>query len=100
MLGVSPKTPNGLAIGADLQTYVGKVRAIFRSRSVRTAILGTLLVGAFALFLRSPAQQEGVAIERYPNGRWRLAPFAELNRTVLWVSHIVILHKDSHAALA
>jgi hypothetical protein len=32
---------------------------------------------------------------RYPRGRWRLAPWEDLDRTVLWVSHIVVFHADS-----
>jgi hypothetical protein len=34
----------------------------------------------------------------YGLGRWRLAPFEEVNRTVLWVSHIIIMSKDSNPA--
>ena len=33
----------------------------------------------------------------YPRGRWRLAPFSELNQTALWVSHIVIRYAGSDA---
>lgn len=33
--------------------------------------------------------------EAYPRGTWRLVPFEELDRTVLWVSHIVIAHENS-----
>jgi hypothetical protein len=31
----------------------------------------------------------------YSPARWRFARFEEINRTVLWVSHIVIMHKRS-----
>lgn len=31
----------------------------------------------------------------YPHARWRLATMDELNRTVLWVSHILIRHERS-----
>src|SRR4249920_3570252 len=31
----------------------------------------------------------------YPPGPWRLAPFKELDRTVLWVSHIVVMSEAS-----
>jgi hypothetical protein len=72
---------------------------VFSRRSASTAILCTLLVGVLAWFLRSPVKKGGPSTERYPSGRWRLAQFAELNRTVLWVSHVVILHKDSDALL-
>lgn len=33
---------------------------------------------------------------RYPRARWRLASYDELNRTVFWLSHIVITHESSH----
>jgi len=33
----------------------------------------------------------------YPHARWRLVTFEELNRTTLWVSHIVIRHARSNA---
>lgn len=33
----------------------------------------------------------------YPHARWRLAPFDDVNRTVLWVSQIVIRHSESNA---
>jgi hypothetical protein len=72
---------------------------VLKSHVARTTLLCTLLVGVFALFLRSPVQEGEASIERYPSGRWRLAQFAELDRTVLWVSHIVILHKDSDVVL-
>lgn len=36
----------------------------------------------------------------YPRGRWRTASFAELDRTVLWVSHILIQHVDSRSTLS
>lgn len=34
----------------------------------------------------------------YSPARWRLVSFQEINRTVLWVSHIVIMHRESNAA--
>src|SRR6185503_5566033 len=97
--GFRSNARNWLAIGAGAPSYE-EARVVFASRTTRVAILGTLFAGVFAWFLRSPVQQVAASIERYPHGRWRLAPFADLNRTVLWVSHIVILHKDSHAELA
>jgi hypothetical protein len=33
----------------------------------------------------------------YPMGRWRLAPFDQVNQTVLWVSHIVVMYDGSNA---
>ncbi len=40
-----------------------------------------------------PGLVDGAVI--YPLGRWHLAPFETLHHVVLWVSHIVILHKRS-----
>lgn len=31
----------------------------------------------------------------YPRGAWRLAPQRDLDRSVVWLSHIVIMHRDS-----
>ena len=31
----------------------------------------------------------------YPKARWRLAPFDEVDRVVVWVSHILIAHEQS-----
>lgn len=32
----------------------------------------------------------------YMPARWRLATFADVNRVVMWVSHIVVHHEESH----
>jgi hypothetical protein len=37
------------------------------------------------------------ALEAYPPGRWRLVETRELERTVIWVSHILIRHVGSDA---
>lgn len=34
-------------------------------------------------------------VSAYPPGRWRLASADDLARTVLWVSHIVVMHRDT-----
>src|ERR1700749_1332401 len=34
----------------------------------------------------------------YPHAHWRLANGDELGRTVLWASHIVIMHRQSQSA--
>lgn len=31
----------------------------------------------------------------YPRGRWRLLPHTELSRVMLWVSHVLVRHKDA-----
>ncbi|MBN1606911.1 MAG: peptidylprolyl isomerase [Polyangiaceae bacterium] len=35
----------------------------------------------------------------YPRGRWRLIPYSELNRILLWPSHILVRHEDSTEAI-
>jgi hypothetical protein len=41
------------------------------------------------------APERALSEPAYPRGRWRLASFDTLDRTVLWVSHILIRHRDS-----
>jgi hypothetical protein len=43
----------------------------------------------------SSSAPPGAVARAYPQGRWRLAPFADLRGVVLWVSHIVVMHRAS-----
>jgi hypothetical protein len=60
------------------------------SRAQPSAVAGA---GAGALASARDAAPLG-----YPRGSWRGAPFEDVNRTVLWVSHIVVMHRGSNAA--
>jgi parvulin-like peptidyl-prolyl isomerase len=44
---------------------------------------------------KTSALSAGMSLVGYPMGRWRLAPFNEVNRTVLWVSHILVMSEAS-----
>jgi NIMA-interacting peptidyl-prolyl cis-trans isomerase 1 len=51
----------------------------------------------------APVPSGSAAVARvpsYPHARWRLASPADLGRTVLWVSHIVVMHRDSAPAIS
>ncbi|HVW27915.1 MAG TPA: peptidylprolyl isomerase [Polyangiaceae bacterium] len=43
-----------------------------------------------------PQKRPESRVPPYPRGRWRLLPFQDLDRVVVWTSHIVIAHRDSH----
>jgi hypothetical protein len=58
--------------------------------------------GASAVAASAPAAADGELrppfVMPYPRAAWRLAPRAELARTVLWVSQILIRHTESRNA--
>ena len=45
----------------------------------------------------SAAAPRAVQPSPYPAGRWRLASARELERSVLWMSHILVRHRESEA---
>lgn len=47
----------------------------------------------------APAPQRSSALVPYQPAGWRMAPFEELERTTLWIGHIVIRHQQSDASL-
>jgi hypothetical protein len=49
---------------------------------------------------RAAGSQVQTTLRGYPRGRWRTASFADLDRTVLWVSHILIRHVGAQSDLS
>jgi hypothetical protein len=41
------------------------------------------------------ATTQGESVVHYPRGKWRLATFDELDRVVVWVSQVVVMHDQS-----
>jgi hypothetical protein len=87
--------------------------SLFRLRSYLPAVLVLLVAGALiaprtcargghtsglasgAAGPPSDAGSSTASLYRYPKGRWRLAQRHELDQAILWVSHIVIAHRNS-----
>lgn len=72
-------------------------RPVFAVRVAFAPIALALIAGSVVARWRSADRRPTLTAQRpgYPHGAWRLAPGGELEHVVIWVSHILIRHRDA-----